>query len=64
MKKLSDEELVYLCTGDLEMLKTLMNMFPTVKQDKRIGKVFEQNCTAIPVAAAIAQSFNRKAAEE
>lgn len=47
-----------------EMLKTLLNMFPTVQKEKRIGKVFEQNCTAIPVAAAIAQSFNRKAAEE
>lgn len=48
----------------VEMLKELLTMFPTVRQEKRSGKVFEQNCTAIPIATAIAQSFNVRAAEE
>lgn len=46
-----------------EMQKALFAMFPDVQQEKRSGEVFEQNCTAIPIATAIAQSFNVKAAE-
>ena len=48
-----------------KMLETLSVMFPAaMEQEQRTGEVFEQNCTAIPVATAIAQSFNVKAAEE
>ena len=45
------------------ILKPLLAMFPSVKSEDRHGEVFEQNCTAIPVAAAIAQSWSEELAE-
>ena len=45
------------------MLKALAAMMPIEEQKEKIGEVHEQNCTAIPIATALAQSWNLEAAE-
>lgn len=46
------------------IVKALLAMFPkTFDKVERTGEIREQNCTAIPVAAAIAQSWNTALAE-
>lgn len=45
------------------MVKALTAMIPSLKQEERTGEIHEQNCTAIPVASAIAQSWNVEVAE-
>ncbi len=45
------------------IMKVLMQAFPTLQKEERHGEIREQNCTAIPVAAAIAQSWNEELAE-
>lgn len=45
------------------ILKPLMAMFPASDSTERHGEIFEQNCSAIPVAAAIAQSWSEEVAE-
>lgn len=45
------------------ILGVLKAMFPAGQNEDRCGEVFEQNCSAIPVAAAIAQSWNEALAE-
>lgn len=47
-----------------DMLKSLLSSFPSIQQEKRKGEIQEQNCTAIPIATAIAQSWNLETAEE
>ena len=47
-----------------EMVKQLMAAFPSVQKEERKGEVYEQNCTAIPIATALAQSFSTAVAEE
>lgn len=42
----------------------LMKAFPTLQKEERSGTIYEQNCTAIPVAMALAQSWNEEVAEE
>ena len=44
--------------------KALAPMLSATEQGDRVGEVHEQNCTAIPIATAIAQSWNVQAAEE
>ncbi|MHA9737908.1 glycoside hydrolase family 3 N-terminal domain-containing protein [Robinsoniella peoriensis] len=46
------------------IMKALMAAFPAMEKKERSGKIFEQNCTAIPIAAAIAQSWNEEIAKQ
>lgn len=47
-----------------EMVKALMAIYPSLDKKARTGEVFYQNCTAIPVGTALAQSWNTAVAEE
>lgn len=40
------------------MLKALTAMLPGVQPEERHGEIHEQNCTAVPVEAALAQTWN------
>lgn len=46
------------------ILKALATMLPAGEQTQRSGEIYEQNCTAIPIATAIAQSWSTMVAEE
>lgn len=46
------------------MVKALVAMLPSLEEKKRQGEIHEQNCTAIPIATAIAQSWSLSVAEE
>lgn len=41
-----------------ETLAYLLIMFPDAANDNRKGKIYEQNCTALPIEMALAQSWN------
>ncbi len=45
------------------MRRALSAMMPVTPPEERAGEIHEQNCTAIPIAAALAQSWNPDAAE-
>ena len=47
-----------------DMMRAVLAAFPSVQKKERHGEKHEQNCTAIPVAAALAQSFNPSLAEQ
>jgi len=40
------------------MLRQLLAAYPNVVKPERKGQIYEQNCTAIPVGTALAQSWN------
>lgn len=46
------------------MAKILTSMLPSLKEEERHGEVHEQNCTAIPVGTAMAQSWSVEVAKE
>lgn len=46
------------------MLKALTAMLPVGESEKREGEIHQQNCSAIPIATAVAQSWNLDVAEE
>lgn len=47
-----------------DMLKILLAMMPSLQKEERKGEIHEQNCTAIPIATALAQSWDPEVAEE
>lgn len=47
-----------------QMREALTEMIAGIEQEEHTGEVFYQNCTAVPVATAIAQSWNTALAEE
>lgn len=47
-----------------DMVKQLVAMLPSLDEEERKGEIHEQNCTAIPIATALAQSWNPEVAEE
>ncbi|WP_204248834.1 glycoside hydrolase family 3 N-terminal domain-containing protein [Lachnoclostridium sp. An169] len=47
-----------------DMMQAVFAAFPSAQPQERHGEKHEQNCTAIPVAAALAQSFNPDLAEQ
>lgn len=46
-----------------DIKKILYSMMPQLTPEERRGTIHEQNCTAIPIAAALAQSWSTEAAE-
>lgn len=45
------------------MVKALTAMLPSIQKQDRVGEIHEQNCTAIPIATALAQSWNTEVVE-
>lgn len=46
------------------MLDQLLAAYPNIEKPERKGKLYEQNCTAIPTGTALAQSWNPDVCEE
>ncbi len=46
------------------MVKALAALLPSIQPEERTGEIQEQNCTAIPIATALAQSWNLEVAAE
>ena len=46
-----------------DMLKALLSTFPSVLPEERKGEIHEQHCSAIPIATALAQSWNPEVVE-
>lgn len=44
------------------MLKALKALFQLPQQEERVGEIHEQNCTALPIATAVAQSWSEDVA--
>ena len=47
-----------------EVQEYLLKMFPDAANENRGGKIYEQNCTALPIETALAQSWNPEICEE
>lgn len=46
------------------MVRALTAMLPEVQTEERHGEIYEQNCTAVPVGTALAQTWNVNLARE